>query len=315
MRSIERAAWQSIGDGWRQLYGSMRSLGVSIESHEFRSDSPLNWGASFHPDSVEICLNFEGRGEVEASGGTIRFAPNTIGLYIRALEPLRAIRAAGERHRFITVELSHAWLVRTLASHEKLIAALLRETLFASPPRNGVGVAQPMNLLQETIATALTHPPVSVAGRPLWFEAKVLELLSDLVFATGAVTGEELFCDRQKRLARLRVAKAKEILRARLVDPPTLEDLGREIGISSFYLSRTFSKETGMSIPQFIRRIRIERAAELIREGSHNVSEAAFAVGYSSLGHFSKSFCDIKGVCPALFLQGRDNELQDRDSL
>jgi AraC-like DNA-binding protein len=201
--------------------------------------------------------------------------------------------------------------VRVLASHEKLVAALLRDTLFASPPRGGVGVAQPMTLLHEEIATALSHPPVSLAGRPLWFGAKVLELLSDLVFAGG----EEFFGDRQKRVARTRVAKAKEILIARLANPPTLDDLGREVGISSFYLSRTFSQEMGMSIPQFIRRTRIERAAELIRTGSHNVSEAAFAVGYSSLGHFSKSFCEIMGVCPALYPQARDSGLQDADSL
>ncbi len=311
MTSIERAAWESIGDGWRQLYGSMRSLGVSIEFHEFKSGAALDWGKSFHPDSVEICLNLEGRGEVEAGGATMRFAAGTVGFYVRALEPLRAVRMAREKHRFITIELSHAWLVRVLASHEKLVATLLRETLFARPPRGGVGVAQPMSRLHEEIAAALCHPQVGLAGRPLWFEAKVLELLSDLVFAGS----DEFFCDRQKRVARTRVARAKEILIARIAAPPTLDELGREVGISSFYLSRTFSQEMGMSISQFIRRTRIERAAELIRAGSHNVSEAAFAVGYSSLGHFSKSFQEIMGVGPALYPQARDSGLQDSNSV
>lgn len=311
MSTIERATWRSIGDGWRQLYGSMRSLGVSIESHEFRSDTALDWGASFHPDSMEICLNLEGRGEVEAGSATMRFSKGSVGFYVRALEPLRAVRTAREAHRFITIELSHAWLVRVLAVHEKLLAVLLRETLFAAPPRGGVGTARPMSLLHEEIATALLHPPVGLAGRPLWYEAKVLELLSDLVFATG----EEFFCDRRKRLTKTRVARAKEILIAKLASPPTLDDLGREVGISGFYLSRSFSQETGMTIPQFLRRTRIERAAELIRAGSHNVSEAAFAVGYSSLGHFSKSFCEVMGVCPALYPQARNSGVQGADSI
>jgi AraC-like DNA-binding protein len=56
-----------------------------------------------------------------------------------------------------------------------------------------------------------------------------------------------------------------------------------------------------MTIPQYVRQIRIERAAELLLEGRHNVTEAAMEVGYSSLSHFSKAFCTTIGCCPALF--------------
>ena len=56
-----------------------------------------------------------------------------------------------------------------------------------------------------------------------------------------------------------------------------------------------------MTIPQYVRQIRVERAAELLLEGRHNVTEAAMEVGYSSLSHFSKAFCTTIGCCPALF--------------
>lgn len=311
MSSFEQATWETVGGGWRQLYGSMRSLGVSIELHQFKTEIALDWGESFHPDSMEICLNLEGRGEVEAGGTVMRFTDETTGIYLRALEPLRAVRTARDQHHFITIEMSYAWLTRVLSAHENVVSGLLRETIFAQPVRGGVGTARPMGLLHKAIAAALSKPPVGLAGRELWFEAKVLELLSDLLFDTG----EEFFCDRQKRLARTRVTRAKEILTTRLSDPPTLENLAREVGISSFYLSRTFSQEMGMTIPQFLRRTRIERAAELIRAGTHNVSEAAFEVGYSSLGHFSKSFCEVMGVCPALYPRARSLGLQESDSI
>ena len=45
----------------------------------------------------------------------------------------------------------------------------------------------------------------------------------------------------------------------------------------------------------------MERAAELLLGGRHNVTEAAMEVGYSSLSHFSKAFCTTIGCCPALF--------------
>ena len=78
-------------------------------------------------------------------------------------------------------------------------------------------------------------------------------------------------------------------------------DLGKKVGCSHFYLSRTFSKEMGMTIPQYVRRLRMERAADLLRSGKYNVTEAAMEVGYSSLSHFSQSFHDAFGCCPGLY--------------
>ncbi|PYJ87575.1 MAG: AraC family transcriptional regulator, partial [Verrucomicrobia bacterium] len=46
---------------------------------------------------------------------------------------------------------------------------------------------------------------------------------------------------------------------------------------------------------------RMERAAELLRSGRYNVTEAATEVGYASLSHFSKAFCETIGCCPVLY--------------
>jgi AraC-like DNA-binding protein len=45
----------------------------------------------------------------------------------------------------------------------------------------------------------------------------------------------------------------------------------------------------------------MERAAELLRSGKSNVTQAALEVGYSSLSHFSQSFCQEMGCCPGLY--------------
>ena len=106
---------------------------------------------------------------------------------------------------------------------------------------------------------------------------------------------------RQKKVARDRVVRTKELIARDLVNPPSLEALGQEVGCSPFYLSRIFSKEVGLTIPQFLRNARMERAAELLRSGRYNVTEAATEVGYSSLSHFSKAFCETIGCCPVLY--------------
>ena len=56
-----------------------------------------------------------------------------------------------------------------------------------------------------------------------------------------------------------------------------------------------------MTISRYLRNLRLERAAELLRSGRSNVTEAAMAVGYSSLSHFSKAFAEMFGVCPCAF--------------
>jgi AraC-like DNA-binding protein len=57
----------------------------------------------------------------------------------------------------------------------------------------------------------------------------------------------------------------------------------------------------GMTIPQYLRQIRMERAAELLKSGKFNVTEAALGVGYNSLSHFSEAFSETMGCCPGLY--------------
>jgi len=57
-----------------------------------------------------------------------------------------------------------------------------------------------------------------------------------------------------------------------------------------------------MTIPQFLRKIRMEGARRsCCASAKHNVTEAAMEVGYSSLSHFSQAFCQTMGCCPALY--------------
>jgi AraC-like DNA-binding protein len=155
---------------------------------------------------------------------------------------------------------------------------------------------------------SLAEPPVAKAAQVLWYQSKALELMAHFLFAPK---DPEFFCMRQKRVARERVERVKELLARDLVSPPTLETLGQEVGCSQFYLSRIFSREVGQTIPQYLRNLRMERAAELLRTGRYNVTEAATEVGYSSLSHFSKAFCETIGCCPVLYPAAR-NVILDR---
>ncbi len=295
----EAGAWRDVGKGWQPLFGSFRGAGYSIEWHDFFARRELDWGASFHPGCLELCLNLDGRGFVAGGDRRTEFAPNTVGFYHRQDEPLTARRAANEQHQFLTVEFSCPFLARHLAEMGPMLHPLVRAALAECPCEPVSGATVRLTSAHEQLIATLRQPPVYAAAQPLWYQCKALELA--LTFLVQPPPDQELFCTRQQRLAQERVEQVIFLLKQNLAEPPTLEELGKKIGCSHFYLSRIFSAQTGHTITQHLRQLRMERAAELLRGGRHNVTEAALEVGYNSLSHFSAAFHETFGCCPGLY--------------
>jgi AraC-like DNA-binding protein len=290
----EHGAWTAFPTGWSQLYGSFPDKGVSIEYHDIHPAAPVNWARSFHPNSLEICINLEGEARIEFNGSAWQLGPAQVIVYAIGTTPPAATRAAGQRHRFITIELAPAFLRQRLPDCPGELLPVVAAAMKTGAAHTAVHPPRAFTSAQSATMRALRQPPVPLAARPLWYEARLLEWLSESLFDEAG----ELFCHRQQRLDRERIERVKIALVADLENPPRLTDLAKMVAISPFYLSRTFSRIVGESIPEYLRRARIERAAALLRSGSHNVTEAAFAVGYSSLGHFSKNFRATMGCWP-----------------
>jgi AraC-like DNA-binding protein len=287
-----------LGEGWQHLHGGFQELGYSIEWHDFTAEVAFDWSPSFHPGGVEICLNLAGRGRVRGGTRTLELAPLAAGFYFQGEPRLAGERVAGDRHQFITVELSLDFLRRHLPADDAELHEPLRHILAG---RSGAYVSEPVRLTSDhqLLVGSLRRPPVYAGAQRLWYRAKALEVASVLFYQpTG---GQDLFCQRQKRLNQDRVQKVIALLGEELATTLTLEEIGRRVGCSHFHLSRIFSQETGRSIFQHLRQLRMERAAELLREGRLNVTEVSLEVGYSSPSHFSMAFHEMFGCCPGLY--------------
>ncbi|MFA5302466.1 MAG: helix-turn-helix transcriptional regulator, partial [Bacteroidales bacterium] len=86
-----------------------------------------------------------------------------------------------------------------------------------------------------------------------------------------------------------------------------VETLAGEIGISRVHLHRKLKELTQLSASDYIRSMRLKRAAELIRCKKMNISEAAYATGFSNLSHFSAAFKDYFGVSPREYGNGNEH--------
>jgi AraC family transcriptional regulator len=297
--AAEQHAWREVKDGWRPLYGDVDQVGVAVEWHDFRTERSFDWGRTFHPRSLEFCLNLQGHGEIGVGGKMYSdYSPGNCGYYAIGDEPLAASRRARDHHQFVTLEFSREHLQKQFVQNEADLEPQIRRIIFAGKDGSVIAPARPMTVEQRGVVASLAEPPVAKAAQILWYQSKALELMAHFLFAPK---DPEFFCMRQKRVAQERVERTKELLAHDLANPPTLEMLGQEVGCSPFYLSRIFSREVGLTIPQYLRNVRMERAAALLRTGRYNVTEAATEVGYSSLSHFSKAFCETIGCCPVLY--------------
>ena len=81
-----------------------------------------------------------------------------------------------------------------------------------------------------------------------------------------------------------------------------VEMLSKEIGLSRVQLHRRMKEITGISTGEFIRNIRLKKAAELLSEKKVNVSQVAYMVGFSSHTHFSTAFRKFYGVSPTEYM-------------
>lgn len=72
----------------------------------------------------------------------------------------------------------------------------------------------------------------------------------------------------------------------------------RELGLSRTQLHRKLTALTDQSPNEFIRAIRLQRAADLLRQQQGNVAEVAYQVGFSSANYFTKCFRDVYGQTP-----------------
>ena len=82
-------------------------------------------------------------------------------------------------------------------------------------------------------------------------------------------------------------------------DSFSVERLASEVGQSRGNLHRKLRELVSESPSDLIRRMRLERAAELLEGGAGSVAEVAYAVGFKSVAHFSNAFHELHGVRPS----------------
>lgn len=94
------------------------------------------------------------------------------------------------------------------------------------------------------------------------------------------------------------VTKAKAFIQEHLAEELALGQVAKVAGMSSYYFCKMFRKATGVNFTDYLSRVRIERARDLLLNPNLRISEIAFDVGFQSLTHFNRVFRRVLGQSP-----------------
>jgi AraC-like DNA-binding protein len=97
------------------------------------------------------------------------------------------------------------------------------------------------------------------------------------------------------------IRRAKAYIAGHCADPISLDGIANAMHVSTFYFCKTFKKATGITFTDYLGRVRVEKAKNLLLNPHLRVSEIAYAVGFQSLTHFNRVFRVLTGDSPTHF--------------
>ena len=103
------------------------------------------------------------------------------------------------------------------------------------------------------------------------------------------------------------VGKALRLMHANPARDWTVDDLGREVGVSRSVLAQRFTDLVGEAPMRYLANWRMQLAKQMMREGGRNIQDVATRVGYESEAAFSRAFKRATGSPPAAWRKGALN--------
>ncbi len=97
------------------------------------------------------------------------------------------------------------------------------------------------------------------------------------------------------------IARARSYIFEHQSEDLSLGQVAKAVNASTFYFCKLFKKSTGVNFIDYVSRLRISKAKNLLLNPNCLISEIAFEVGFQSLTHFNRVFKKLTGVSPSQY--------------
>lgn len=112
---------------------------------------------------------------------------------------------------------------------------------------------------------------------------------------------DKLVLERMRTHVNPAMKKLLQYIKEHLDEPLSLTEVAKQFHFNPSYLSNYFTMHNDEGFSEYLTRVRIERASELLREGDATISEISSMVGYSDHSYFTKVFRKLKGISPSQY--------------
>lgn len=109
------------------------------------------------------------------------------------------------------------------------------------------------------------------------------------------------------------IRSAREYVRKHAAGPVGMRETARHVHLSAFYFCKLFKKQTGMTFTEFVARVRVEKACNLLLNPATRITEIAHAAGFQSIPHFNRTFKRVVGQTPTAYRAARRRAMPDKE--
>ncbi|MGY8969379.1 MAG: helix-turn-helix transcriptional regulator [Flavobacteriales bacterium] len=207
----------------------------------------------------------------------------------------------------IDLELApQTWLVSILISvtrFHSLFSSDADHISFLSPENSSKKYYDtlPFTSSIAVVLSQVLQAKVHDSMKELYFKGKVYELLSLYFNKSEDPSLEQCpFLVDEENVQKIR--RAKDIILERMTDPPSLENLSLEIGLSLKKLKEGFKQLYGDTVYSYLLDHKMEEARRMLDSQKFNVNEVGLKLGYSTASHFIAAFKKKYGTTPKKYI-------------
>lgn len=143
--------------------------------------------------------------------------------------------------------------------------------------------------------TAYTLSDLYIQEMDTLYSVKEIQELNDRMVYDFTMHMKELH---KTRIVSQHIKKCIEYIYNNLHEPLTIRSISRQMGLNPSYLSTLFKKETGSTIHAFIQGVRLDTAAEMLKNTEYPYALVSNTLCFSSQSHFTKLFRERTGLTP-----------------
>jgi len=154
---------------------------------------------------------------------------------------------------------------------------------------------EPGKKWEEKVRRAFFATPIILADK---FEAIIYMLTVFALHLSDDASRQSIACaDREPNA----VSCAKEFVRSHAVESITLEQVLHHVHVSRFHFCKIFKKATGITLTEYVARVRVGKAKTLLADPSLRITDIVFAAGFGSVPQFNNVFKRSVGMPPTAY--------------